>query len=132
VTRGLGSRNSHHPFGHPTQRLVFRMERFECRSPLVVPPFVETSGQPPLQAVDLGFQSRVPGDLPTPPQPVLQAYPVLNSIRYRRPWETMRTTLRCRSLQLFPKGVGEVLNERVHCHPFVQFQIEWNLIFQMS
>ena len=35
--------------------------------------------------VDFGCQSGVPGDLPLPPQPVLQAYFVLNASRYRRP-----------------------------------------------
>jgi hypothetical protein len=65
-------RNFHHPFGHPPQRLVFRIEGFECSTPLVVSPFVEPTGNRPLQAVDLGFQSGVPGDLPPPPEPIFR------------------------------------------------------------
>jgi len=34
-----------------------------------------------LPAVELGFQSGVPGDLPLTPQPVLQAYFILNADR---------------------------------------------------
>jgi hypothetical protein len=49
----------------------------ECRTPLVVPPLIEPAGHRPLQAVDIGFQSRVPDDLPPPPQPVLQVYFIL-------------------------------------------------------
>jgi hypothetical protein len=52
---------------------------FECRTPLVVPPLVEPVDHTPLQAVDLGFQSGVPGDLPSSSQPVLQAYFTLNA-----------------------------------------------------
>jgi len=32
-----------------------------------------------MQAVEFGFQSGVPGDLPLPSQPVLQAYLILNA-----------------------------------------------------
>ena len=74
------------------------MEGFECRTPLVVPPLIEPAGHRPLQAVDLGFQSGVPGDLPPPPQPVLQAYFVLNAGRYRRPWVVTWATFRSRLL----------------------------------
>jgi hypothetical protein len=69
VTRGRRSRNSH-PFGHPPQRLFYG---FECRTPLIVPPLAEPSGHRFLQAVSLRFQTGVPGNLPTSPQPVLQA-----------------------------------------------------------
>jgi hypothetical protein len=43
-----------------------------CSIPLVVPPLVPV-GYRSLQAVNLGSQSSVPGDLPPPPQPLLQA-----------------------------------------------------------
>ena len=33
-----------HPLSHPPQRLVFGMEGFECRTPLVVPPLIEPEG----------------------------------------------------------------------------------------
>jgi hypothetical protein len=73
VTRGRRSWNSHHPLGHPPQRLVFGIEGFECSTSLVVPPLIEPAGHRPQQSVDLGFQSGVPGDLQPPPQPVLPA-----------------------------------------------------------
>jgi len=53
--------------------MVFGIEGFGCRTPLVVTPLLETEGHRPLQAVDLSFQSGVSGDLPLPPRPVLQA-----------------------------------------------------------
>jgi len=52
-----------------------------CGAPLVIPPLIEPSGHRPLKAVDLGFQSGVPGDLPTSPQPVFQTYFILNTGR---------------------------------------------------
>jgi len=79
MTRWRWIRNSHHPLGHPPQRLVLGIEGFECSTPLIVPPLVESAGHRTLQAVNLGLQSGVPGDLALPPQPVLQAYLVLNT-----------------------------------------------------
>ena len=61
---GRWCRNSHHPLGHLHQRLVLGIKGFDCSAPLVVPPL---GGQRPLQAVKLGFQSWIPGDLPLPP-----------------------------------------------------------------
>ena len=108
------------------------MEGFECHNPLVVPPLIEPAGHRPLQAVDLGFQSGVPGDLPTLPQTVLQAYFILNARRYRRPlvvtWATFGSRC-CHSLQ---DGGGAILNACVDCHPIVQFRIERNMIFLVS
>ena len=52
-----------------------------CGAPLVIPPLIEPSGHRPLKAVDFGFQSGVPGDLPTSPQPVFQTYFILNTGR---------------------------------------------------
>jgi len=72
VSRGSWSRNSHHTFGHYPKRLIFKIEGFVCRSPLVVSPLAELTGHRILQAVDLGSQSGVPGDLPLPPQPVFR------------------------------------------------------------
>jgi hypothetical protein len=57
----------------------FGIEGFECSTPLVVPPLIEPACHRTLQAVDLGFQSGVSGDLPPPPQPILQAYFILNA-----------------------------------------------------
>jgi len=53
--------------------MVFGIEGFECSNPLVVPPLVEPAGHLPLQVVGLGFKNGVLGDLPLPPQLVLQA-----------------------------------------------------------
>jgi hypothetical protein len=128
---GRRSRNSQHPLSHPPQRLVFGIEGFECRTPLVVPPLIEPASHRPLQAVDLGFQSGVPGDLPPPPQPVLQAYFILNADRYRRPRVVTWATLGSRCRQSLQDGAGEVLNACGDCHPIVQFRIERNLIFQV-
>jgi len=99
---------------------------------MVDPPLIEPAGHRPLQAVDLGFQSGVPGDLQLPPQPVLQAYLILSACRYRRPWVVTRATFGSRCCQSFQKGAGEILNLPIDCHPVVQFQIEPNLIFQVS
>jgi len=99
---------------------------------LVIPPLVELAGHRPLQAVDLSFQSGVPGDLPPPLQPVLQAYLILNAGRYRRPWVIARATLGSRCRQSLQNSAGEVLNAHVDCHPVVQFQIKRNLTFQVS
>jgi len=106
--------------------VVFRIEGFKSDAPLVVFPHVETAGYRPLQSVDLGFQSGVPGDRPLPPQPVLQAYFILNANRYRGPWVVTRLTLEsghCQSLQNY---AGDVFNARLDSHLIVQFRIEWN------
>jgi hypothetical protein len=103
-----------------------------CRSSLVIPQLIEPAGHRPLQAVDFGFQSGVPSDLPPPPQPVLQAYLVLNAGRYQRPWVVTRTTLGNRSCQSLQDDARKVLNACVDCHPIVKFRIERNLIFQVS
>ena len=127
---GRWSRNPHHPFGHPSQQLVCRIKGFECRTPLVIHPLVEPAGHQPLLAVDFRFQSRVPGDLPLPLQPVLQVYLILNAIRYWRLWVITWATLGSRCRQRLQNGTREVLNAHVDCQPIVQFQK--NLIFQVS
>jgi hypothetical protein len=79
---GVGT---HHPFGNAPQRLVFGIEGFECRTSLVVPSLVKPAGHGTLHLVDLGFQIEVPGYVPLSPQPVLPAYFIFNTSRYRRP-----------------------------------------------
>ena len=108
------------------------MEGFECRTPLVFPLLIEPAGHRPLQSVDLGFHGGVLGDLPTPPQPALQAYFDLNARQYRRPLVVTGATFGSRCSQIVHDGVGEILNECVECHPNVQFRIERNMIFQVS
>lgn len=61
--------------------MVFGINGFQYRTPLVIPPLIELAGHRPLQAFVLGSQNGVPGD--QPPQPVLQAYPILNGSRYQ-------------------------------------------------
>jgi hypothetical protein len=112
--------------------MVFGIEGFECSTPLVIPPLVEPTCHRPLQAVDLGFQSGVLGDLPPPPQPVLQAYLVLNTSRYHGPCIVTWATLGSRCGKSLQNGAGEVLNARVDCHPVVQFRVEQNLVFQVN
>jgi hypothetical protein len=63
----------------------FSGSRDSCSAQRVVSPLFESSGHRPLQAVDIGFQSRVPGDMPLPQLPGFQAYLILNTGRYRRP-----------------------------------------------
>ena len=133
MTRGGdGIRNSNHSIGQPPQRLVYGIEGFEHRATLVIPPLVKPASHRPLQAVDLGFQSGVPGDLPIPPQPVLQVYFILNAGWYRKPWVVARATLGNICRQNLHNSAGKVLNSRVDCHPVVQFRIERNFIFQVS
>jgi hypothetical protein len=112
--------------------LVFRIEGFECSTPLVVPPLVEPTGHRPLQAFDFGFQSGAPGDLPPPPQLVFQAYVILNTSRNRGPWVVTRATLGSRCFKSLQDGAGEILNSRVECHPVEQFRVERNLVFSVS
>ena len=76
----------------------------------------------PLKAVDLGFQSGVPGDLPTSSQPVFQAYFILNTDRDLGAWVSNRATLRCGSFQSPKNGAGKVLNTRVDIHTIMQFR----------
>jgi hypothetical protein len=109
----------YHPLGHLLQRLVFGIEGFECCTPLVGPPLVETAGHRPLQAVDLSSQSGVPGDLPLSPQPVLQANLILNASGYRRPWVDKRATFVTSFRQSIQGVAGKVLNARVDCYPVV-------------
>ena len=122
--------NSHRPFGHPSQRLVFGMEVFDCRTPLVVPPLVEPMGHRPLQVVHPGSHCGVFGDLPPLSQPVLQAYLILNGSRYRRLWVVTRATGKSRGRQILQNCAG-VLNGRVYCHLVVQFRIKLNFNFQV-
>jgi hypothetical protein len=58
---------------------TLNIQGFQRIAPLFVPPLVQPIGHRPLEAVDLGFQRGVPCDLPLPPQPVLQAYFILNT-----------------------------------------------------
>ena len=99
---------------------------------MVVSPLVETTGLRPLQAVDLGFQTAVAGQLPLSPQPVLQAYIFLNAGRYQRPWVVTPATLGSRFYLRLQECVGEILNACVECHLVVQFLIERNMSLQVS
>jgi hypothetical protein len=85
-----------------------------------------------VQAVNLGFQSGVPGDLPPPPQTGFQAYLILNTSRNRRQWVVTRATLRNRCCKSLQNGAREILNARVGCHSVVKFRVERNLVFQIN
>ena len=121
---GRWRRKSHNPLSHPPQRLIFRIEGFECSTPLAVSPLVEPAGHRVLQAFDLGFQSGVPGELPLHSQPVFHA--ISSSGRYRRPWVVTRATLGIWCCQSLQNGVEEVLSACVDCHLVVKLRIERN------
>jgi hypothetical protein len=76
---GRWSGNSHHPLCHLPQRLVLATQGFQPIAPLTIPPLIQLPIHRPPEAVDLGYQSGVPRDLPLPPQLVLQAYFMLNT-----------------------------------------------------
>ena len=115
--------NSYHPLGHPPQRLVFGIEGFECRTPMIKP-LVEPASHRPLHAVEFDFQSGIPGDLPLPPQPGLQAKVIMNARRYQRPRVFTRAIFGCICCQTHQDGAGEVLKECFDCHPVLLFRIE--------
>jgi hypothetical protein len=50
-------------------------------APLVIPALVKPVGRRPLEAVDLSFQSGIPGDLPLHPQPDFQVFLILKADR---------------------------------------------------
>jgi hypothetical protein len=99
--------------------LAFGIEGFESSTPLVVPPLDELVAYRPLQSVYLGFYSGVPGDLPPSPEPVFQAYFILNDSRYRRPWVVTRAKLGSGYRQSLKNGAGDFLNTRVDSHLIV-------------
>jgi hypothetical protein len=74
---GVGTR--HHPLCHLPQQLVLAVQGFQRMPPLIVPPPIQPIGHRPLEAVEPGFQSGVPCDLPLPSQRILQAYFILNT-----------------------------------------------------
>jgi hypothetical protein len=124
--------HSHYPFVHPPQRVVFAIEGFGCHSSLFFPPFVDPTGHRVLQAVDLRFQSGVPGDPPLLLQPGFQTNLILNANRYRRPCVVPLATVGSRCGQNCQNYAAEFLNAFVDCHSGVQFRIERNLFIQVS
>jgi len=98
---------------------------------MVNPPLIEPSDHRPLKAVDLGFQSGVPGDLPTSPQPVFRLF----NPEYRPGSGDVGHQLGdalSGSLQSPKNGAGEVLNTRVDIHTIMQFRVERNFRFQVG
>jgi hypothetical protein len=85
-----------------------------------------------MQSVDLNFQGGVPGELPPPPKPVLQAYFILSDCRYRMPCVVTRATLGSGCRQSLKDCAGEFLNARVDSHLIVQFRNKHNFIFHIS
>lgn len=65
-----------------------------------------------LEAVDLGCQNRIPGDLPLT-QPVREAYFMLNTSQYYRPCDSTRATLGSRQSQSHFNNAGQTPNTRV-------------------
>ena len=87
---GVDGVEAHYLFGRPAQWFVFGIEGFLCRNPLVVSPLIEPAGCQSLQAVQLGSQCGLPRDPLLPPQPVHQAYLILNVSRNLRFWVVTR------------------------------------------
>jgi hypothetical protein len=79
----------------------------------VVPPLVQPVGHQSLKTVDLGFQSGVPGFLSLPPQPVLQAYFVLDRSQKGWSWVGTRATLWSCHFNGTPDSTGQVRDTRV-------------------
>ena len=73
-------------------------------------------GSPTFAGTCPQLSKRVLGELPLPPQPVLQEYHILNTSRYRGPQVVMRTAVRSASCQSLHDGAGEVLYGHVGCH----------------
>jgi hypothetical protein len=85
-------------------RLFFRIEAFELNVSLVASPLALAAVQEHLQASDLGFQSGVPRYLPLQPQPVFQAFIILNSGWYRSPCVVTRRRLGVDAARAFKTG----------------------------
>ena len=73
--------------------MVFGVDGLQCRTPLVIPPLLEPAGYRSMQALALGYQSGVSGELPLPSQPVLQLYLIMDASGYTRPWVVTQATL---------------------------------------
>ena len=98
---------------------------------MVVCPLVEPAGHRRLQAVDLGSQSGVPGDLPQPRNRFLKlSHPECQLVS--EAVDRHAVTLRISLCQILQNGAWEVLNARVDCHLSLQFRIEWKYIFEVS
>ena len=130
--RGRWSRDTHHLFVSPPQIMVFSIDGFECRNPLVLPALVEPKGHRNFRADTLGSQSGESCKLPMPPQAVLQAYLILDGIRYRRACVVTRATVATSMARALQNGAGDVLNVRVNSFLFVIIRFERNMVFQMS
>ena len=83
-----------------------------------------------MQAVYLSFESSVPSELPLPPKPVLQAYFILNTSRYRKPRVSTRSTLGSGHLEGPTNGAGQILDTRVNACLICSFRVERNVIIQ--
>jgi hypothetical protein len=106
------------------------MQNLQSVTPLVVPPLVQLEGHRLLHAVYLSFQSRIPCELPLSPKPVLQAYLILNTSRYRRPRVYTRSTLRSGHLEGPTNGAGQTLDTRVNARLICGLRVERNDVFQ--
>ena len=74
----------------------------------------------------------VPGELPTSPQPVLQAYFIQNTNRDLGAWVSNRATLRSGIFQSPKDCAGEDLNTRVDIQSIMQFRVEKNFGLQVG
>jgi hypothetical protein len=113
---GQNSGKSHHRLRQLPQRLVLATQGFQRIAPLTVPQLIQLPSYRILEAVDLGFQTWDPPDLPLHPQPVLQAYFIMNTRGKRGPWvgTWSATWSRCRWGHV--DEAGQPLKSPVECH----------------
>jgi hypothetical protein len=113
LARGRWSGNSHHPLRHLLQGLDLATQGFQRFAPLTVSPLLQLPCNRPLEAVDLGFQSGAPRDLPLPP--VLQAYFILNTSGKKGPWVGTWSAPWSRCRCGLVDGAGQLLKALVDC-----------------
>ena len=106
------------------------MQSLQSVTPLVVPPLLQLEGHRSLQAVYLSFESRVFCELPLPPKPVLQAYLIQNTSRYRRPRVSTRSTLGSGHFEGPTKDAGQILDTHINACLTCSYRVERNVNVQ--
>ena len=104
------------------------MQSLQSVTPLVVPPLLQLESHRRVQADYLSFESSVPCQLPLPPKPVIQAYLILNTSRYRRPRVRTWWTFGSGHLEGTTNGTGQILDTRVNACLIYSFRVECNVV----
>ena len=87
-------------------------------------------GHRSLETVDLSFESGVPGFLPLPPQPLLQAYFILDRTRERWPWVESWATLGSCHFNGTQDSASQLPDTRVDILFVAEFRIGRKLLIQ--